>query len=226
MIFLGLTGSIGSGKSTVAKILKKLGANIVDADALAKDSTTAGALPWMVLSSLFPRFFDAAGKLNRVEFAKHIFSNEDDLKLVNKIIHKDVHQKMIEQVTQITTDNPRAIVIYDVPLLFEIKLESIFQKIILVTASDHLVNSRLVSQKQLNIELVEQIRSKQQPAKSKINKAHFVIENNGSLDELNDQVKRMWDEIKDLPNLSFDIIFLPLMNQFAIEQYFTNENSK
>ena len=190
MKWIGLTGSLGTGKSTVANILRELGCIVLDADRMAKDVTAAGTSG---LKSVIQRFgndfLKPNGELNREKLSQEVFANPKALADLEQIIHPLVKAEAAHQRKQAKTKGLE-IVFYDVPLLFE-KNISDFDDVVVVACSEEIQKQRIQARNQWSeIEMINRLRN-QLPLAFKVKKADYVIENNGSLQDLKVEVEKL-----------------------------------
>lgn len=191
-MYIGLSGGIGSGKSTVAKIFAELGAVVIDADAIAKEVLEPGQIGFEnVLLHFGTEVLDSSGNIDRKELAKLVFNNESQLAYLEGIVHPAV----IARVTEIRESLPHeAVVIYDTPLLFEKKLQDEFDKVIIVVSDLEFRTARLVD-RGLSIQDIDSRIANQATDDEKVAVADIVLVNNGSIQDLRDQVLKAWNEI-------------------------------
>lgn len=180
MLWVGLSGGIACGKSTVAKILRTRGFAVIDADVIAREVVSQGSAAHAEIVQIFGAdSISADGELNRSKVATHVFANRDQLRKLESIIHPLVRAKTeVLKQELITRGVPLAF--YDVPLLFEKKMQGLFDQIIVVTSTPELQLSRLMARNHLTeAEAVKRI-SAQLPLAEKIAGADHVIENSGN----------------------------------------------
>lgn len=180
MLWVGLSGGIACGKSTVAKILRTRGFAVIDADVIAREVVSQGSAAHAEIAEIFGAdLISADGELNRSKVATHVFANRDQLRKLESIIHPLVRAKTeVLKQELITRGVPLAF--YDVPLLFEKKMQGLFDQIIVVTSTPELQLSRLMARNHLTeAEAVKRI-SAQLPLAEKIAGADHVIENSGN----------------------------------------------
>ena len=192
MLLVGLTGNIASGKSTVAQMLSERGATIIDADVLARRAVEPGTPGYR---SIVDRWGDAVltadGQLDRAALRGIVFSNPDALEQLNAIVHPEV-ERMRDRFVREALDRGDRIVVADIPLLFERHLGENFDRIILVDAPRPLRLERLVKNRGLReAEAVDMITA-QMPAELKRARADIVIDNDGTLAQLEQQVAAAW----------------------------------
>ena len=191
-MYLGLSGGIGSGKSTVAKILSDLGAVVIDADAIAKEVLEPGQVGYeSVVHAFGGSVLDTSGNIDRKQLAAAVFQDTSQLAQLEAIVHPAVSAR----VTQIRESLPaNSIVVYDTPLLVEKQLQDQFDKVIIVFADVDVRRSRLVSRgldtSDIAARIANQVTDEQRMAV-----ADFVVTNNGSLQELREHVTQVWHQL-------------------------------
>jgi len=199
MLIVGLTGGISSGKSTVLKIFKNFGCKTVDADEIAHQLTRPGT---KVLREIGRRFgqevLNKKGTLNRKRLAETIFRDRQKRKSLNVIMHPKIiaeMKKRIKGVQKLTAQSRRKIVLVDIPLLFEAKLEYLVDKIVLVYVSQKIQIERLRKDNKLTFKEARARISAQIPLYKKKKYADYVI--NGDLDStsLRKQVELIWKQL-------------------------------
>ncbi|QCR33221.1 dephospho-CoA kinase [Lysinibacillus sp. SGAir0095] len=197
-MIIGLTGSIASGKSTVAKMLKEYGLPIVDADIVARLVVEPGT---PTLKRIVATFGEEAltedGAMNRQKIGSIIFNNEEKRKELNSIIHPAIRQEMLRQRDE-HIENGSKTVIMDIPLLFESKLQHFVEKILVVSVSEEIQLNRLMERNQLTEEDAKARIQSQLPLHVKEQGADAVINNNGTIEETDKQLEtilRKWNVI-------------------------------
>ena len=204
MILVGLTGGIGSGKSTVSAALAERGAVIIDADAATRQVQSPGS---PVLTKLAERFgadvLLADGSLDRARLAGLVFSaadaDADALKDLNSIVHPAVAVEINRQIVeQIPTDN---LVILDVPLLTENPREGLQGKIVVDVPVDVQVE-RLVRYRNFDEADARARIANQATREQRLEGASFVVDNSGDLEELEPQIDALWAWLQTLPQLT------------------------
>ena len=191
-MYLGLSGGIGSGKSTVAKILSEVGAVIIDADAIAKEVLEPGQVGYEnVLLAFGETLLDTFGNIDRKILASLVFQDAEKLLKLESIVHPAV----IARVSEIRESFPEtAIVVYDTPLLVEKQLQDQFDKVLIVSADEDIRKERLV-QRGLDLADIEARMANQVTDIQRTAVADFVIINNGSMKELREQVAKVWQQL-------------------------------
>lgn len=202
MILVGLTGGIGSGKSTVSSLLEAKGAIILDADAIVREVQLPGSPVLTELAAKFGQEVLAAdGSLDRQAVANIVFSDPDALKALNAIVHpavgKEMNRRMIEQRT---TEH---VVILDIPLLTENPREGLQGKIVVDVPVEVQVE-RLVKFRGFDETDARARMSRQATREQRLATADFVVDNSGGLQELEPQIEKLWAWLKSLPQLPPD----------------------
>jgi dephospho-CoA kinase len=191
-VYLGLSGGIGSGKSTVSKILSDLGAVVIDADVIAKEVLLPGTSGFESAVSTFgSNILDNEGTIDRKRLAKLVFENPKELAELEAIVHPAVFARVAE----IRNSLPEsAVVVYDTPLMFEKQLQGQFDKVLVVVSDKELRRTRLL-ERGLELGDIEARMANQATDEQRVTIADFVIENNGSLESLREQVAKVWHQI-------------------------------
>jgi dephospho-CoA kinase len=205
MILVGLTGGIGSGKSTVSAALAARGAVIVDADAIVREVQQPGS---PVLAALAERFgaevIAADGSLDRAAVATLAFADPEHLKALNAIVHPAVAREMNARVmAEVATDR---VVVMDIPLLTENPREGLQGRIVVDVPVEVQVQ-RLVSGRGFDEADARARIGRQSTREQRLEKADFVVDNSGSLDDLAPQIERLWAWLMALPQLPADFEF-------------------
>ena len=191
-MYIGLTGGIGSGKSTAARMFADLGATVIDADAIAREVLGPGQLGHESIVNKFgDDILDSSGNIDRSILAAKVFENSAELKELEDIVHPAVASKVLE----IRESLPAGItVIYDTPLLVEKKLQDQFDQVVIVLAPEPLRTQRLIdrglAERDISARMSKQASDDQRRAV-----ANFVIDNSGSLAQLRAQVQNVWNQI-------------------------------
>jgi dephospho-CoA kinase len=194
VLLVGLTGGIGSGKSTVARLLERLGASVIDADQLARDAVAKGTPGFEAVVRAFgEEIVGPDGDLDRRALAAIIFADPERKSVLESIVHPEVARRFGEQVDELRgTDR---VVVYVSPLLVELGLAPAFDVVIVVTASPHLRISRVASGRDLSPEDVRGRMASQATDEQRMEVAHILVDNDGSLAELEPQVDRIWSDL-------------------------------
>jgi dephospho-CoA kinase len=180
MILVGLTGGVATGKSTVAKMFKQCGAAVINADLLARQVVEPGKPAWRAIVKLFGKtVLNQDRSLDRQALGSIIFHNPKKRRQLERIIHPRVAREQARLTKAITRKDPNAVVIYEVPLLFEAGVDKRVDKIIVVTADRNIQIARLKKRNGLSrAEAIRRIRS-QMPLEKKTQQADHLL--NGTL---------------------------------------------
>ena len=199
MLTIGLTGGIATGKSTVSALLRQAGFPIVDADIVAREVVEPGTPTLEKIKLAFGPGIIDNGVLNRRKLGQIVFEDGAQLKKLNDIMQPAISSAMADKINFWRLQNV-PIFVLDVPLLFERdydKNKSV-DKIIVVAASEEIQLSRLENRDQLsNMEARNRVKA-QLPMSQKIARADYVIDNNGRIEELQEQVAVLIKKIKEI----------------------------
>ena len=196
MKLVGLTGGIASGKSTVAGMLRELGAKIINADDLARAIVQPGKEAWKEIVAAFgTEVLRPDRAIDREKLRTTIFQDTAARKRLDSITHPRI-RALAQARAQELAAKGATIVIYEAPLLFENEAHLWLRPVILVACDDFLQRRRLKARDRLNDAEIEQHIKAQMPLSEKRALADFVIENNGDLDDLKKQVKDAWEKIR------------------------------
>src|SRR3954447_17375459 len=205
MILVGLTGGIGSGKSTVSAMLAARGAEIVDADMITRDVQRPGS---PVVEKIAARFgeavIDADGSLLRARLAEIVFSDADALRDLNAIVHPAVGKEINRRVEmEKATDT---VVCLDIPWLTENPRKGLQGKIVVDVPVEVQVD-RLVRYRGFSEDDARAPIARQATRDERLRDADFVVDNSGSIDELEPQIVELWEWLMRLPQLPPDYDF-------------------
>jgi dephospho-CoA kinase len=204
-IVLGITGSFGSGKSTVAGIFRALGGRVIDADRLAHASLQPGTPEYKRVVRAFGRgILRADNRIDRQRLARIVFNKAASLKRLNKIIHPAV----IRRIKRGIESAKKKFIIVDAPLLIEAGLQRIVDRLIVVRINPAKQIRRIKLKTQLGKTDILKRMKFQLPLRAKERLADFIIDNNGSLPRTRNQVEKIWKslapDIKDkAPGVKF-----------------------
>src|SRR5881397_249258 len=196
MLNVGLTGNIASGKSTVVELFKRWGATVIDADRLARDAQAPGSA---VLAAIARRFggdvLSQDGTLDRVALRAKVIGDDAALAALNAIVHPAVQQRRLE-LQRAAGERGDAIVVNDIRLLFEVLDPAQFDAVVLVDAPVTLRRSRLRALRGLSNQEADRMIAAQMPAERKRPQSQYVIENAGTLGDLEKDAKRVFAELR------------------------------
>lgn len=193
-MILGLTGGIGSGKSTVSKIFLSMGIKVFDADLIAKDILETEQVKEEIKEKLGKEFINLkSNSVDKELLKKEVFNNSKKLNILNGIVHPRVVDIYIKKYLEFK--DKKEIVIFDVPLLFEVNLERYCDKVIVVDIDLKVQIERIKNRDNIDVTLINKIIAAQMSREERNMKADILIENNGSLEELKQKIEKI---IKDI----------------------------
>ncbi len=197
MILVGLTGGIATGKSTVAGMFKRCGATVIDADALAREVVEPGKPAWREIVKTFGKdVINPDRTLNRQTLGVMVFGHPAKLRRLERIIHPRVAREQIRLTKQAARNDPKAVVIYDVPLLFEAGIDTRVDTTIVVTADRETQIARLKKRNGLSrAEALRRIKS-QMPLTEKRRRADYTVDGTLPLLRLKQQVRLLHQSLR------------------------------
>ncbi|CUQ67686.1 dephospho-CoA kinase [Candidatus Nitrospira inopinata] len=197
MVLVGLTGGVATGKSTVASMFKRCGAVIIDADALARSVVEPGKPAWREIVKLFGRgVLNPDRTINRRVLGGIVFRDPEQLRRLERIVHPRVSREQRRLLRSAFARDPRAVVVYDVPLLFEAGIERTVDHIIVVSADRDAQIARLRKRDGLSrADALRRIKS-QMPLAEKRRLADFVLDGTMSKRRLFHRVKMLFQRFR------------------------------
>lgn len=193
-MIVGLTGGIASGKSTVSSIFKEFGVEIIDADKVAKKLTETEKNKQEIAKIFGTDVIDENGNLIREKIRERAFGNKELLDRLNLLIHPQVIEYFKEKREK---NSKNEIVIFDVPLLFETKMNTLCDKVIVVSIPLSEQIKRVMLRDKIDEKLAKKIIDKQLSLEYKVANSDIVIDNSGSLEHLKNQVLEVYKKLKD-----------------------------
>jgi len=193
MELIGLTGGVGSGKSTVSGILQELGAFVIDADEGARAVVEPGTPGYRAVLEAFGPEVTTDGRLDRARLAELVFNDRQALERLNSIVHPLVREWMATRLAE-AAERGVEVVVQDIPLLFENKLDGLFSSTVLVYLPTELQVERLVGRGMAEPDARARIAN-QLPIEEKRARATYVIDNSGTREATRAQTEKVWSEI-------------------------------
>lgn len=194
--FIGLTGGIGSGKSTVSQIMSNNGGYVLSADDISKEILFTDQIVIKQVMNVFGMdVVDENGKIIKSELAKSAFKNSDSIQKLNKILHPKVISKIKLIAENKSKENKYKFIVAEAALIYEAGFSEIFDQILVIAADSQLKIDRIAKRDNSEIEDITKRMNLQIPQEIKIKKADKVIYNNKNVDNLKSQVELY---IKDL----------------------------
>lgn len=195
MLKVGLTGGIGSGKSAVSAALAGYGAVVVDADAIAREVVEPGTPG---LSEIIAEFGEGVltpdGRLDRSRLGELVFADEARLARLNAIVHPKVGERSGRLMEEAVASDAE-VVVYDVPLLVENGLESLYDVVVVVDTPDEVRVERVSGDRGMPREQVRARMAAQADRETRLAAADFVVDNSGTREDLSDRVAELWREL-------------------------------
>lgn len=183
----GLTGGIGSGKSTVAALWRAQGLAVVEADQLAREAVVPGSRGLAAISDHFGRdVLTARGELDRKKLAALVFRDAAQREHLNRIVHPRVHELAAERFADLARQG-HALIAYEIPLLFELGRQDELRPVVLVAAPESCVLARVSARDQLDADSIRARMAAQMPLAQKRELADIVVENAGDLATLSER---------------------------------------
>jgi dephospho-CoA kinase len=197
MLKIAITGGAGTGKSTVARMFAELGAEVLDADAIAREAVAVGAPAWVELRRLYgAEFFHENGELNRSRLAQVVFADPEARHRLDGLIHPRVEAELQARVAELARRGA-ALVLVEVPLLFETGREAAFDRVIVVAAPEADQIRRLRARDHRGEAEIRGILAAQWRLADKVARADYVVDNGGELGLTEQQVKNIWGDLKN-----------------------------
>lgn len=194
MLTIGLTGGIGSGKSTVSKMLAELGAPIIDADKVAQSTYAPGASAYEDVVAAFGNVIVAAdGTIDRTKLGPIVFSDPAQLKKLTSIVWPHTSDRIRELTTEMRAKGEKLPIVVEAAILIEANWMPLFDEIWLVTTSRDRVIARVERDRGMKPEQTEARMRAQLSDEERQRYAKLVIRNEGTIDELRIEVKRVWE---------------------------------
>lgn len=192
---IGLTGSIGTGKSCVSQYLKQRGIAVIDADQIVRELYLEENFCKKIAELFGAEVLDQEGKIDKKKLAAQVFGRDELRKKLNNIVHPLVRKTLLEESERYKEEE---MVLYDIPLLFETGMDSLVDLKVVVVADKDRVRTRVHLRDGRPMEEIERIFSSQLSQEQKIERADFVIENNSSLEELYIKADELIEKIKEI----------------------------
>ncbi len=196
-MILGLTGGIASGKSTVSEIFRKLGAEVVDADRIAREVSeekeVVDKLVELFGREILEKRGDQEKRVDRGRLREVVFRDRESVRRINEIIHPRVIEVFEERRRESLPDE---IIIFDIPLLFEAGLEYLCDRVVVVSVDRKTQIERIAARDGSNRETAENIIDNQMSAEERERRSHYIIRNQGGLEELEERVVEIYEEVR------------------------------
>ena len=198
-LLVGVTGGIASGKTTVANMLKDLGAPMIDFDVLARQVVEPGKPAWKDIVAYFGKqVLSDDQTLDRKKLSNIVFNDVEKRKKLESLTHPKIYELFVKQVNKISKKHPDAIIQAVIPLLIESGLQHLFHKTILVYIPAKCQIDRLAKRDKTSKKDAANILKAQLPIDEKRGHADFIINNEGLIDTTRQQVDALWQVLKKI----------------------------
>lgn len=195
-LLLGVTGSIATGKSTVARMLEGFGAPIIDFDVLAREVVEPGKPAWRDIVSYFGEQVLLGDRtLDRRKLREIVFRDIEKRKGLEGFIHPRTYEEFLRLVEHYAARDPNAVIQGVVPLLIEVRLQPFFHHILMVYAPEEVQKKRLMERDGITEEMAANMIRSQLPVEDKKGYCDLLIDNSGSLQDTRRQVKELWEKL-------------------------------
>lgn len=195
MKVVGLTGGLASGKSTVAAVLRELGAHVISADEVAREVVAPGSEALAeIAAALGPEVLRPDGTLDRRAVAERIFQDADARRALNAITHPRIRRRIAERVAEVRARTPDAVVVVEIPLLLDTAAGGAYalDGIVVVYADEATQAARLAARDGLSPQEAHRRLAAQRPLREKLAGATWVIDNSGPREATRRQVEALW----------------------------------
>jgi len=197
ILILGVTGGIASGKSTIADMLRELGAPVIDFDLLAREVVEPGEPAWKEIIHYFGNGILLENRsLDRKKLSETVFHDPEKRRKLESMTHPRIMNLFLKRVNQYEENDSGPIIQAVIPLLFEAHLQKLVHKVLVVYIPREMQVERLTKRDHITREQAERILEAQLPIEEKLEQADFVIHNEKGLKETRSQVKKLWETLK------------------------------
>jgi dephospho-CoA kinase len=196
---VAVTGGLSSGKSTVCRLFEELGSYVVSADAIVHQLLSPDTAVGQQVINLLGSDIVRDRKFDRKKIADKVFSDPDSLKALEKILHPAVFDEIKAKYLQIKNEQKYSLFVAEIPLLYESESEDFYDAVIAIMANPHLCRERFKHQRQQEDHEFDRRMNRQLTPMHKAAKADFLIENNGSIDELKHQIAIIYLQLTKTP---------------------------
>jgi len=196
-LLIGVTGSIATGKSTVAGMLEELGARTIDFDVLSRVVVEPDKPAWQDIVAFFGEQILAEDRsLDRTKLREIVFQDLEKKKKLESFQHPRIYEEFVKQVEQYASEDPDVIIQAVVPLLIEVNMQSFFHHLIMVYSTEEKQKKRLMKRDGTSEEMAMNMIRSQLSADEKKGYCDLVIDNSGSLAQTRKQVEKLWQKLK------------------------------
>ena len=194
MTVIGLTGNIGSGKSSVSRLLQERGCKLINADNVGRVVVEPGQPGNIAIRENFgAEFFDEEGNLLRKKLGAYVFADPARVELLDSILHPTIDNYMYNMIDNYHAADPDCVIVLEAAILFETGFQDVLNEIWVVAADDEIRVKRVMARDNISEEAVRDRIANQLPQADKIARADRVVWNNGDLAELAENVNTVWE---------------------------------
>jgi dephospho-CoA kinase len=198
MLKVGLTGGIGTGKSTVSRMFADLGCYIIDSDAITRSLFAPGQIVNRAVAAAFgPAVVAPDGSINRAVLAELVFHDSALRQKLNSLVHPAILQRQAAFIKGFAAEDPDGIVIVEAALMVEVGTYQNYDKLIVVTCSPEVQRHRIKERSGLTDEQIESRIASQMPLEEKVKYADFVIDNSADRESTRRKVEKVYDQLRD-----------------------------
>ncbi len=198
-LLLGVTGSIATGKSTVAKMLEELGARTIDFDVLSRVVVEPGKPAWEDIVAYFGKqVLNDDQTLNREKLREIVFRDLEEKKKLEGFLHPRISEEFVKMVDVYTSNDPQAIIQAVVPLLIETNMQAFFHHILMVYATEAVQKKRLMARDGCSEEMAMNMIRSQISVEEKKGYCDLIVDNSGTEEETRKQVEKLWKKLQKL----------------------------
>ena len=195
MLVIGVTGGLGTGKSSVARMFGELGATVIDADQVAHAVMEPKRLAWRALVRTFGRdILNEDETINRTRLAERVFRDAQARQELEAIVHPPVIRQIKQQLSRLRRHRRVKAVVLDVPLLMETGSESLVERVVVVTAPPEIQRKRLAGRGMSEAQISERIAAQWEIGR-KVAMADHVVDNADGLEQTRRQVRQLWNQL-------------------------------
>jgi dephospho-CoA kinase len=199
MLRVGLTGGIGTGKTTVAQMFQEMGCHVIDSDSITADLYKSGQpINAAVIAAFGPAVIARDGSIDRKTLGELVFSDEKLRRRLNGIVHPAIQQRQKEFLDALATREPNAIGIVEATLMVEAGTYSDYDKLVVVVSSPELQLDRIQGRSGLTKKQIESRIASQMPAAEKAKFADYIIENSNDIEDTRSQVEEIYRQLHAL----------------------------
>jgi len=192
---IGLSGGIGAGKSTVARMLKKLGAVVIDADKIGHQVLKKTEVIEKIRRRWGSDVLNRKGEVDRKKLARAVFDDEAELKALQRIVHPLILREIRKRIEEFREESESGVIVLDAPLLHETKLDALCDAVIYVEANRRARANRLKEERGWRMSEVLKREKFQLKPSQKRRLADYIVRNSGSLEETFRQVEELWKSL-------------------------------